>query len=775
MINGKIKEWHLDQALLQKIAANGSIDIATILEDYLKKTDIITREQLEPTLFDDVTDNIQDLQDALNAYRMKDTAITLEDIDSVFSNLLNTLQERLSAIESSISGSINIEAFINQAIAEQLGLSIDNAVEAALGEAVDNAIDAKIDELLESEEDLRLQNKIDESVQNVVQSQEFIDDIRDTVFNSAANTFITKDQLASTEEISNLQSAIDDLNSRMDDSQGEDDETEIIVTEDNLDEELAEKINSAYSNSESLSNRDFIEKKDGDPGQILIYNQYGDLDVSDILLQLNIVTNNAELNEQEAALAAEIYDASTMARYYIDRDKWNTDLYRNKRMETVPEIPEPEVINVTIRTNSAAKVFDETELTDQNYTITGWPEDTTDTISVVVTGSQIDIGESENSCEYEIVKNDIPTKYEYQIDIISGTLSVVETEEELEELLNPTTDTEPDDTSSNDDLDSQDNLDDNTSDDTNEDNGSDDNNSDNPDTNEEPNNSEDSDGPVKPEDPEEPEEPNEPGTPEEPVTPITELEYADFNLATENLQTTGITITIDNGIVSGTNESLIDTAFVCFGFYGTRIKLYTTITTPAEPTRESIKDYTVILDAKEQYNEQYYMGQECENACFLCVEGLSEGAHRIEFTIPADAEFKIDAKVSLDNEHAGLLQAEHIKLKDFYNGDIFNTGDYVTEPEYEELKSENVSAITVNDYASETIDLNAISRRLLYATNSGILYYCYDSSIFALTNRSSGEQSGSIDPDDLNRLETQLQAYVDNKFAQFVDADSTPF
>ena len=81
-------------------------------------------------------------------------------------------------------------------------------------------------------------------------------------------------------------------------------------------------------------------------------------------------------------------------------------------------------VDVTISTGRASKEYDSTSLTSSEYSV-DWPGDTTDTITVTVTGSQKEIGYSDNTFTYAIEYNDNPRKYNYNIIPNCGRLTVI--------------------------------------------------------------------------------------------------------------------------------------------------------------------------------------------------------------------------------------------------------------------------------------------------------------------------------------------------------------
>lgn len=214
---------------------------------------------------------------------------------------------------------------------------------------------------------------------------------------------------------------------------------------------------------------------------------------------------------------------------------------------------------------------------------------------------------------------------------------------------------------------------------------------------------------------------------EQPEEVYVPLSYADFMLTSANLKTERITLSISSEI-TGTNVGLTDPAYVYFGFYGTRIKLYMSIA-------ES-KNIHIAIDNKYIRDMFFDESQGCSHACFLCVEGLSEGPHTVKFTIEPDETFAIDAKVSLDNIHAGLLVKADIQEESFYGQAIYNTGDYydiaTANGSYGFTKSNNVHIVTTDDYTTGVINYEEYNRRLVYAPYTQRLFYVYDNQFIML-------------------------------------------
>ena len=72
------------------------------------------------------------------------------------------------------------------------------------------------------------------------------------------------------------------------------------------------------------------------------------------------------------------------------------------------------------------------------------------------------------------------------------------------------------------------------------------------------------------------------------------------------------------------------------------------------------------------------------------------------------------------------MAVEHIKSDEFYVQSLYDSIDYVTEPEYDELKSENVGPVPENLYEYDDIPTERLERRLIYSDFNRALYYCFE-------------------------------------------------
>lgn len=591
MINGKIKEWHMDPALLQKLATGGSVNIDSLMKDYIKKTDIITEDQLDPDILIEIDNQVARVQSLLDNYRLKADAITLQDIDAEFSTLLENIQAQTGS-GSATFDTDEIEAYINDAIDSKLAAEVESAVANVVGDAVDAAIAEKFDEAFNDEAGSVIDAKIDDAVTGALSDTTLFNDVKQDVLNSVSELYATQERAENIEsdiaaireeqvvqdtELADHNERITALEHTVTEECRKVNDT---ITEDDLDSSITMQLNRIDTLQDELNYKQ--ERLVGNQGQIIVFESGKNPSARDLIIFSDMSENETELEAIKNTLVNTIYDINTLSEYEINRELWNYNVTQKREEES------------------------------------------------------------------------------------SRT-------------------------------------------------------------------------------------------------------YMDTVLANENFVVNDMTIAIENGIVSVTNSSLIDKNTFSFGFYGTRIKLYMTVEVPEnteEPTlpgetpgetpeetpeeasgeasgetqeetpEEKVKitkEYVVLIDGKWQYETSTVITESVEHTCFLCIEDLSEGMHRVDIQVLPGETVTFDATVAIDDTHAMLAPAEDIKPLSFYEGNLYDTGDYVTEPAYDEVKSENVSPITVDNYDVEALDFDELEKRLIYSPATKKLYYCYNKTFILLS------------------------------------------
>lgn len=581
MINGKIKEWHMDPALLQRLATGGSVNIDSLMRDYIKKTDIITEDQLDPDILTEIDNQVARVQSLLDSYRLKADAISLQDIDVEFSTLLENIQTHSGG--SATFDTAEIEAYIDNAINEKLAAEVSSAVSDVIGDAVDAAITEKFNDAFNTEVDTVIDSKIEDAVTTALNDATLFNDVRQDILGTVEETYAT---VARAEDIEDAIAVLQESQDIQDESfvsYGERIDTleQTVSTDfrrvqdtigyDDLDSAVISKLDQVDTVSAQLSNTQ--PALFGSVGQVVMFDTMGFPQAQDIILLAEIAENTEELAAAKNMFTRTIYDIDTLQQYKIDRNEWNYGITRNFMEEH---------------------------------------------------------GVSE----------------------------------------------------------------------------------DNP------------------------------------------LLYTESALSSENCIINNAALEITDGTVTLTNNSLIDTGTLTFGFYGTRLKLFTTIVVPEpvdpESSPEVIKrSYSLRIDGKLPYSANVATLNTLEHSCFLCIENLSEGMHRVDITVKPDETVSFDDRVAIDDKHAVLVPATDISPESFYEGHLYHSGDYVTDPSYDEIKSEGVSPVTVEEYEAEAIDFDKIEKRLIYSSLSEKLYYCYNKTLFLL----------SINTEErLNEIEQRLAA-----------------
>ena len=100
-MSNKINEVDLSPELLAKLFSHGSsVDLSSILADYLKKSDNIDASKLPQSYLDGVKNDIANLSSKINEYRRNDVAIDYNALSANLQNQIKTIQQKIDAINA---------------------------------------------------------------------------------------------------------------------------------------------------------------------------------------------------------------------------------------------------------------------------------------------------------------------------------------------------------------------------------------------------------------------------------------------------------------------------------------------------------------------------------------------------------------------------------------------------------------------------------------------------------------------------------------------------
>ncbi len=783
MINGKIKEWHLDAELLQKLMSGGS-DFTEALQEYIKKTDTIDSSQLSEDFLAELENQFQAIRNNIQEnYRNNNDAITEEDLDASLQALLETLQQ-----------SQGFSGFTRE--------DVENIFNECVSEAMDEY------------------SWLDDIKQDV--KNDVLEEIAPTIENT-------------TELINTLAEHVDELQNTVENNKAEADtkyrQQDDMISESDLDPAVLYKIQQNSDDIQELKNsvEEANEKAftiSGSKNQVLIVGDNESIEASDIVTKLNIAVTEPELNSARAELISPIYSFVTpQSVYTIGLDQWNNGSNRISQEETNPVYvpPEPEPVYYTVHYAYTYDVLpdgidelpqvvlatlpeDETEHIEGDTVIPSSPHDA-ETPDMTVTSIEVENGiwmfDGWNQDEVIIEDQDVTftgvwsfeeyveiltytVHYQYDSGVSEAVLALLPKDEPGKEsgiFVSPampyseyvldgdllwhfegweptdamiedqditfigtwTAETvDPDDPSYQQYKDivipEDDNDDDNSSltpDPSPDPSSNPNNNPDpgNPGTNDEPNTPDDN----------EPEEPSD----DEPPTPShIALPYDDYTLSAANIKMDGLNVQISD-IISGTNNSETDTQSIVIGFYGTRFKLYSSLQEEEQNFRITVdngSEYNVSLQEKLLFPEE----TETDHVCCCCIENLSEGLHIIRITVDPGKSLMLDNKISLDDGiHADLLDIVDIPADEFYDQLMFDTGDYTgtLSRQYNFVKSEEIHTISSSDYTVNAFETGATGyeRKLLYASNSKKLFYMDENGILIMLSNPYEEKLAELE------------------------------
>ena len=215
------------------------------------------------------------------------------------------------------------------------------------------------------------------------------------------------------------------------------------------------------------------------------------------------------------------------------------------------------------------------------------------------------------------------------------------------------------------------------------------------------------------------------------------------NTGTEDPEPTP-TLTIEGKDVSVSNPYIDKRVYVDIGFYGTQFKIYGKIS--------SVNGFeaTINIDNRQQYDLAY--GTEKSSAdgvCLLCVEGLSEGPHRIRFIVGPEETLKLLDKIKIDAVHGVLLFKEDIFPDFFWEETLYDGGNYfrnytaeqtdaepitITHTYPEDLISEHLEKPNPTWYEASALDYSDIKYigKFICNKDTDDLYYCDGTSMIKM-------------------------------------------
>ena len=230
----KIREQDLDEELLKRLFSSGNtgINLETVLNDYLKKTDKITKSNIDEELLAELKESISQTEIDLSNYREKSVLIGMDDLTSELSGAIIDLQKQIEGLTD--------------------GSDVSN-------------LSGQLD---------KIRTRIAEIQIEVEENKSLADD---------KISILTEDLILAKERISALENKIK-YNVRLKSEK---------IEENDLSEELIEKINEAYDNiGVSLNELEFK----GDKGKFISLDDGNHLRSSEILIFGYFLTDETVIN-----------------------------------------------------------------------------------------------------------------------------------------------------------------------------------------------------------------------------------------------------------------------------------------------------------------------------------------------------------------------------------------------------------------------------------------------------------------------------------------------
>lgn len=340
----KIKEWHLDPELLQRLATGGTIDISSVMSDYLKKTDVIRKAQLDDAIFTEITNDINAVQSLLDNYRKKQNQITAADLDTELTHRLEELETKINTLLAESGTSVDIETLVNEAIAAQLTNSVSETVNTVLDSAINTILDDRLEPTVNALFTDQLNNTINSSVQTVLNESEALASMRSSLEemqNTVDGIYQQQDTVDNTltehgERLDTIEESLENDVRKKDD----------LITEEDLSESISDTLNQLVSNVETLQEREYLAPVYGS-NKSYIRLQNGNLIASDIIRILNVCNTADEVLDSKNQAIDDIYDIINRKHYFLELTKWNKNSKSNiktlvKQQEGEPEEEIPE-------------------------------------------------------------------------------------------------------------------------------------------------------------------------------------------------------------------------------------------------------------------------------------------------------------------------------------------------------------------------------------------------------------------------------------------------
>ncbi len=317
MNSNKIHEWHLDNALRAKInggTSGSSVDMESVLSDYVKKTDTIQRSQLSDSVFDVTNQTIANLRNSLNGYRANNVPIVKTDLSSE----LQLELENLGTVAGSLPSDFNEQ--VEDIVIDIVGTTeFKNSI---VNQVASNVSDLQVD--VET-----LQTNVGTLQTNVGTLQTNIGTLQTNV-----GTLQTNLGTASS-DILELQAANTTINSDIFDLQGsvESLQSQYNTLSTALSDHITTSANTFRANTDAIGMLDLtqelqskISNYDTDIASLemktsTLEDNYSFSDKS--IMLINVATTSSELNTMKTALVSPILYTPKMMLCKLENGKWN--------------------------------------------------------------------------------------------------------------------------------------------------------------------------------------------------------------------------------------------------------------------------------------------------------------------------------------------------------------------------------------------------------------------------------------------------------------------
>ena len=215
-----------------------------------------------------------------------------------------------------------------------------------------------------------------------------------------------------------------------------------------------------------------------------------------------------------------------------------------------------------------------------------------------------------------------------------------------------------------------------------------------------------------------------------------ELEFSDATITTENIVTqSNLTTSINDGNIVVTNTSATKYNTFVFGFYGGNIRLQLNVQVGEEESSEEPSSevpavilFNINIDG-QAFPFRLEDGIDADPMDTFIIAELSTGPHRVEIPLVPNGKFTMNATIGLDDiEHSGLLLAADVPDAEFFDGNIYDDGDYFDiessagASTYTFTKTDDFEPIDENHYTVSQFDLLAEDGKLIYSPHDHKLY-----------------------------------------------------